>query len=299
VAAAAGKLEYTADMSGHSRAHVLAPRILPAALLHSTLRALLHATLCATLLAGRAEAQPKPATAADSFSIPAGTILPIELRSTLSPEKSKPGQAISGRIMQDVPLPAGARIKAGSKVFGRVLAITPASAGVPPSISLQFDQLVLAGQTISIATDLRAIAGFVRIEEAQIPTTSGGEGEVYRWLPTSQIGGDVVYGADAPVGSAENADDIVGRSVHGGVLVQVRAKPGAACRGSIAGNPAPQALWVFSADACGVYGINHLVIAHAGRSAPAGVIVLASNAGKLKIPGGTGMLLRVNAPAEN
>jgi hypothetical protein len=298
VAAAAGKLEYTADMSGHSRAHVLAPRILPAALLHSTLRALLHATLCATLLAGRAEAQPKPATAADSFSIPAGTILPIELRSTLSPEKSKPGQAISGRIMQDVPLPAGARIKAGSKVFGRVLAITPASAGVPPSISLQFDQLVLAGQTISIATDLRAIAGFVRIEEAQIPT-SGGEGEVYRWLPTSQIGGDVVYGADAPVGSAENADDIVGRSVHGGVLVQVRAKPGAACRGSIAGNPAPQALWVFSADACGVYGINHLVIAHAGRSAPAGVIVLASNAGKLKIPGGTGMLLRVNAPAEN
>jgi hypothetical protein len=101
------------------------------------------------------------------------------------------------------------------------------------------------------------------------------------------------------VGSAENADDIVGRSVHGGVLVQVRAKPGAACRGSIAGNPAPQALWVFSADACGVYGINHLVIAHAGRSAPAGVIVLASNAGKLKIPGGTGMLLRVNAPTEN
>jgi len=201
--------------------------------------------------------------------------------------------------MQDVPLPAGARIKAGSKVFGRVLAITPASAGVPPSISLQFDRLAIAGQTISIATNLRAIAGFVRIEEAQIPTTSGGEGEVYRWLPTAQIGGDVVYGANAPVGSAENAEDIVGRSVDGGVLVEVRAKPGTACRGSVAGNDAPQALWVFSADACGVYGINHLVIAHAGRTAPAGVIVLASNAGKLKIPGGTGMLLRVNAPAEN
>jgi hypothetical protein len=170
---------------------------------------------------------------------------------------------------------------------------------VPPSISLQFDRLAIAGQTISIATNLRAIAGFVRIEEAQIPTTSGGEGEVYRWLPTTQIGGDAVYGANAPVGSAENAEDIVGRSVDGGVLVEVRANPGAACRGSVAGNDAPQALWVFSADACGVYGINHLVIAHAGRSAPAGVIVLASNAGKLKIPGGTGMLLRVNAPAEN
>src|SRR6202044_2532967 len=144
-------------MSGHSRAHVLAPRILPAALRHPTLHALLHATLlatlCATLLGGRAQAQPKPATAADPsgrFYIPAGTILPIELRSTLSPEKSKPGQAISGRIMQDVPLPAGFRIKAGSKVLGRVVAVTPASAGVPPSISLQFDQLVTAGQTIPL-----------------------------------------------------------------------------------------------------------------------------------------------------
>jgi hypothetical protein len=170
---------------------------------------------------------------------------------------------------------------------------------VPPSISVQFDQLVFAGQTISIATNLRAIAGFGRIDEAQIPTTGVGESDVYRWLPTTQIGGDVVYGADAPVGSAENAEDIVGRSVHGGVLVEVRAKPGTECRGAVAGNNAPQALWVFSSDACGSYGMGHLRIAHAGRTAPAGMIVFASDAGKLKIPGGTGMLLRVNAPTEN
>jgi len=239
------------------------------------------------------------AHSAATLSIPAGTILPVELRSTLSPEKSKPGQAISGRIMQDVPLPAGVRIKAGSKVLGRVVAVTPASAGVPPSISLQFDQLVTAGETIPLATNLRAIAGFMAIDEAQIPTTGAGESDVYRWLPTRQIGGDVVYGVSGPVGSAENAEDIVGHSVDGGVLVQVRAKPGTACRGPVAGNSAPQALWVFSADACGVYGLNHLVIAHAGRSAPTGVITLASNSAKFKISGGTGMLLRVNAPTEN
>jgi hypothetical protein len=291
-------------MSGHSRAHVPAP----------TPHILLAALLCATLLAPGVDCRQRPferpvelskqqseavAHSAATLSIPAGTILPVELRSTLSPEKSKPGQAISGRIMQDVPLPAGVRIKAGSKVLGRVVAVTPASAGVPPSISLQFDQLVTAGQTIPLATNLRAIAGFMAIDEAQIPTTGAGESDVYRWLPTRQIGGDVVYGVSGPVGSAENAEDIVGHSVDGGVLVQVRAKPGTACRGPVAGNSAPQALWVFSADACGVYGLNHLIIAHAGRSAPAGVIVLASNAAKFKIPGGTGMLLRVNAPAEN
>src|ERR1700733_8351540 len=156
-------------MSGHSRAHVPAP----------TPHILLAALLCASLLAPGVDSRQRPferpvklskqqseavAHSAPTLSIPAGTILPVELRSTLSPEKSKPGQTISGRIMQDVPLPAGVRIKAGSKVLGRVVAVTPASASASPSISLQFDQLMIAGQTISIATNLRAIAGFVRIE---------------------------------------------------------------------------------------------------------------------------------------
>jgi len=259
--------------------------------------------LCATRCAAQTHAQPSAvapeAKAVAGIAIPAGTILPIELHSTLSPEKSKPGQLVSGRIMQDVPLASGVTIKAGSKVLGRVVAVTPASAGVPPSISLQFDQLISAHQTISITTNLRAIAGFMRIDEAQIPTTGPSESDVYRWLPTTQIGGDAVYGADGQVGSAENADEIIGHSVDGGVLGQVRAKPGTPCRGAIAGNDAPQALWVFSSDACGPYGLAHLSIAHAGRTSPAGVIILASDTAKLKIPGGTGMLLRVNAPTED
>jgi len=37
-------------------------------------------------------------------AIPPGTVLPVQLKSTLDSLKSKPGQTITARIMQDVPL---------------------------------------------------------------------------------------------------------------------------------------------------------------------------------------------------
>jgi hypothetical protein len=189
------------------------------------------------------------------------------------------------------------KIRAGSEVIGHIVDVTPAAAGA--RISLQFDKLVSAHQTISITTNLRAIAGFMEVIEAQTPPIGAGESEVFRWLTTVQIGGDVVYGAGGPVTSGDAGNQIVGRAVNGGVLGQVRAKEGTKCRGPIDGNDARQALWVFSSDACGAYGLEHISIAHAGRSEPAGVIVLASDSGELKIRSGAGMLLRVNATAPN
>ena len=87
----------------------------------------------------------------------------------------------------------------------------------------------------------------------------------------------------------------MGREVNGGVLAQVRAKEGTKCRGAIEGNDTPQALWVFSSDACGTYGLEHIRIAHAGRTDPTAVIVLTSDSGNIKIAGGAGMLLRIIA----
>lgn len=55
----------------------------------------------------------------------------------------------------------------------------------------------------------------------------------------------------------------------------------------------PRALWVFSADACGLYSINAVTIAQTGDTDPAGQIVLALSNAKLSVPGGSGMLLNV------
>lgn len=234
-----------------------------------------------------------------AIAIPSGTILPVRLNSTISSATCKPGQVVTGRIMQNVLLASGEKIREGSKIIGHIVEVTPATVGAQARISLQFNKLVFSNQNISIVTNLRAIAGFMRIIEAQTPPIGPGEGDVYRWLTTVQVGGDVVYGEGGPVTSADNPDQVVGKAVNGGVLSQVRAKEGTNCRGVIDGDNSPQALWVFSSDACGVYGLEHISIAHAGRTDPTGVIVLTSNNGKLKIAAGTGMLLRVSANSHN
>jgi hypothetical protein len=201
--------------------------------------------------------------------------------------------------MQTVLLPSGGKIKEGSIVLGHIVDVTPATAGAQARISLQFDKLHFSNQTISILTNLRAIAGFMKVREAQTPTTAPAEGDYFYSLTTVQVGGDVVYGVGGPVTTAENADQVVGKAGPDGVLGQPRAKEGTKCRGAVDGNTFPQALWVFSSDACGAYGLEHVSIAHAGRIDPTGVIVLTSDNGKVKLPGGTGMLLRVTANSQN
>lgn len=230
-----------------------------------------------------------------AIAIPSGTILPIRLTSTISSATCKPGQVITGRIMQNVLLPSGGKIREGSKILGHIVEVTPATAGAQARVSFQFDGLVYSHKTISIATNLRAIAGFMQVAEAQIPPIGPGESDVYRWLTTVQVGGDVVYGEGGPVTAGESPYQIVGKKVNDGVLGQARARDGTKCRGAIDGNDSPQALWVFSSDACGTYGLQHISIAHAGRTDPIGLIVLTSNSGNLKIAGGAGMLLRVNS----
>jgi hypothetical protein len=144
---------------------------------------------------------------------------------------------------------------------------------------------------MAIVTDMRALASLMEVEFAQIPETSLGFGTPYVWATTHQIGGDVKYGVGGPV--TDSSSRTVGEGVFDGVLVHVRAQAGTKCRGALDEEDRLQALWLFSADACGVYGIDGVTIAHAGRTEPVGEIVLAAESGDIKVRGGSGMLLRV------
>jgi hypothetical protein len=74
-----------------------------------------------------------------AIAIPSGTILPIRLTSTISSATCKPGQVITGRIMQNVLLASGGKIKEGSKILGHIVEVTPATAGAQARVSFQFD----------------------------------------------------------------------------------------------------------------------------------------------------------------
>jgi hypothetical protein len=227
--------------------------------------------------------------AADAGAIPAGTILPIRLNNSLSTSKSHPGQVITARIMQDVPLANGGKIREGSKVIGHVVNVSSPEDAKTEQISLQFDKVISSGRTIPIKTTLRAVAGFVEVREAETPT----DGPVSMPIAATQVGGDTAYTSGGDVVNRNGAD--VGKSVTDGVLVQVGAsnRQGRDCRGAVDSNTSPAAMWVFSSDACGTYGLSNIRIAHAGRTEPVGVIVLTSEKGQLKLPSDAGMLLRV------
>lgn len=215
-----------------------------------------------------------------------GTILPIQLSSTISLAKAAPGQAISARIAQDVPLDNGV-LRRGTRISGHIVAVTP---GNPSRIEFTFDKIEYSkSDSGPVATNLRVLASNLEIASASLPSLGGDRGTPDVWWNTVQVGGQALYGS----GPLMRGDEILGQWVPGGGAVG-KVEPNGKCRGEVAGNTDPQALWLFSTDACGVYGYSGLLIEHAGRSTPAGQITLSSTDPNLKIRAGTGMLLRVN-----
>jgi hypothetical protein len=224
-------------------------------------------------------------------TVPEGTVLPARLDSTLSSKKAKPGQIVTARIMQDVPLPQGKKIPAGAKLVGKVTGATPATNTEGGSISVRFDTLRLPHEHVLLGVHLRAIASFLAVHAAQVPLTGSDRGIPETAWNTIQIGGDVVYRGG---GHVRDRNGIVGEPVENGALGPLRENRDEGCDSS----DAPQALWLFSSNACGVYGLPDLLIAHAGRTDPAGEITLRSKKGDVKVDSGGGLLLRVNGSGD-
>jgi hypothetical protein len=228
----------------------------------------------------------------DSLQLPVGTVLPVKLDHGFSSKNARVGQVITGHIMQEVPLPNAGRIPEGAKVLGTIVAVSPAGNSLNAQVSFRFDQIEIHHKRTAVVTGLRALASFVEVAYAQLPETVPTFGSSYVSATTEQIGGDIKYGYGGAV--TDNQSHTVGTGTLSGVLVHVRAQPEAGCRGPLDGEDRLQALWVFSSDACGVYGINGVSIAHAGRTEPLGEILLtAATGGDVTVRGGSGMLLRV------
>ncbi len=227
-------------------------------------------------------------------SIPAGTIIPVSLNSTLRSDKSGSGDAITATVMQDVIVGPGETLRKGSKVTGHVIeAIVPGNRSDESKISFQFDQVVLGKQNISITTNVRAVASKHAVLAAAPLLTSSeyADNQV-------QIGGDQIsYGSDGPV---MVGSQVVGKYTSQGVLAYGGQDLGTPCRGTIDDNDHPQGFWLFSVNACGAYGFGDLTVFHAGRTAPVGEVTLSSKSKVLKVDKGSAMLLLVggSGPAE-
>lgn len=223
--------------------------------------------------------------------IPAGTVLPVMVRSTLDARRLKPGQTITGRVMQDVPLPDGQAIPRGTNVLGHIISVQAPSASAPSRLTLEFDQLEWKGSRVPVRSQLRALASMNEVYEAKLPTNAIDD---YGTSPsdwnTVQIGGAGVFRGS---GEVVEYGQIVGRATdYGAVTAKLVAAPK---RGCSDGSESEQALWKFSPSACGTYGLSDVAIVHSEQGSDAGEIILQSSSSNVFIRGGSGWLLQVDS----
>ncbi|HKM67252.1 MAG TPA: hypothetical protein VJX70_08810 [Candidatus Acidoferrum sp.] len=222
--------------------------------------------------------------------IPVGTVLPVSLEHPLSSKDLTKGESIEGRIMQDVPLPNREKIPIGAKIHGTILSAVSAEKG-PASITFRLDSIELRHVTVAVVTGLRVMAPFEDVQAAHAPYQQVTSGSPSDWATTVQIGGDRRYGSGGKVTNRHN--QTIGKATSGdGVLVHLQDPPDSPCAGWPSGPEHPQALWVFSAHACGLFDLRGMRIAHAGNTDPLGEITLTKEEGDIKIMKSSALLLR-------
>jgi hypothetical protein len=236
------------------------------------------------------ETLPSGVAVRDAQQIPDGYILPVQLERTLSIKSARPGDAIEARIMQEVPLPNREKVALRSRVKGTVLSVArdPDETGV--ELTVRFDRVSHHRQNLSVTTSLRAIASYMAVHQAEMPAGAF-DAAFPRWEDTVQIGGDLRYGDGFAVRNRQK--EKVGMGVLGGVLAYAKANPALGCDGPGGADRRLQALWLFSSDACGVYGFQGVELVRNGQSSPVGEITLHFKKPDMKLSSGTGMLLSV------
>jgi hypothetical protein len=225
-------------------------------------------------------------------NLPPGTTIPARLQNTLNSEKDSPGKTFTVKTTQDIPLSDHQVIRKGAKITGHVVAAGSVKNGEHESrLALQFDKLEFSHQRTSIVVGLRAMASFMAVEEAELPTNDTDMGPA-NWN-TQQIGGDEVYRGGGPV--TNSWGQVVGKPVPDGVMARLVAPRVGTYPSNLhcASDEALHALGLFASNACGVYGFSHLTIDQDGFTQPKGQIALGSSSKSVKVDAGSQFLLQV------
>lgn len=218
--------------------------------------------------------------------LPAGTVVPVMISTGLNAEKDQAGKQVEGRVMQDVPLPEGEKIKRRARIIGHVVSVTPSPSG--SSMVVKFDTIEDGEHTIHMTAALLALASFTSVADAQAPINSSSDRDPVSLWVTRQVGGDFV---NRGRGKASSRGGVEGTWLEGSsVLMKLTPNPAAGCPGGGPGYDRQQAVWVFSSAACGTYGFSDLKIANSRAAPPLGEIGLKSGK-NIVVRGGSGWLL--------
>ncbi len=232
------------------------------------------------------------ATPNDASLLP-GTTIPIVLTKKIDAAKTHPGDAITGKTTQAITLASGQKLPKGALLQGHVVEASqfqfdPAHYAVQhdAELSIQFDNITSSGYQVPLHVYVRAMADPVTVSEAHMPKAS----DMDPLGTTTQVGGDLVTLSQDEVLSAHG--DIVGYKHDGGIYAHLIASrhDSFSCNGS----SNEQAMGIFSASACGIYGFAQESLAANANS----VVTLVSNHYTPRIYANTAMLLEEQPSAE-
>lgn len=252
--------------------------------------------VCAALLSGAW-------VVSGAQSISAGTAIPVVLTGTVVAGRAQAGDPVTAKTMQAVRLQDGRAIEPGAVVLGHVVVSSgfrfdgsPYAGQKASVLAIHFDTIAMEGKQIALSLEARAIAGAVASHAAEIPTYRDEKDTTGKQV---LIGGAESWPLESAVLSRSGA--VEGYSRKAGVFARLRAagnvnlESAAGCEAS----EGEQAVGIFSADACGAYGLDGVVLTENGGSEHGmekGTFLLESRAQSVTLHAGSTALLQVLGP---
>jgi len=227
--------------------------------------------------------------AAQSQALPQSTAIPIRFEHSIDAKKSKAGDAVSAKTMQEVVLPDGRTILKGSTVIGHVVSLesfhfdqTPYMHQKPSVLSIHFDTLRNGDTVIPVNLSVRAIASTIDSREAAYPHSTDDTDHVGMM---ALIGGTTFSPLEKRIESEDG--DAIGYNRKTGVFARLMAS------GPCHATDTEQSIAIFSPDACGAYGFGGDYLAESGQDG-SGTFTLALRGHSVKLYAGSTALLQVN-----
>jgi len=246
-------------------------------------------TLVSTVFAG--------AQSTTALRLAPGTTIPVSFSRGIDANHARNGDAVFARTTQPIQVAGRKLLPAGAEVVGHVVSVSSFSYDKTPyveqkagTLTVQFDTLHANGVDVPLNVYVRALADPVTARDAELPNAYD-DGLRTR----HQIGGDEVTPSQNEVLSRNG--DTVGYLKRGGVYAHLIAASGNSPEGCD-GTDSEQAMGLFSASACGLYGFTDISLVGTGRRDGSSTLSLTSRRHSPKIWKNSVALLEVVAPTQ-
>lgn len=210
------------------------------------------------------------------------TTLPITFTKSVSADRSKPGDVVLARTTQAIKLSGGREVRPGALITGHVITAKPFAYNKAPyakqgesTLEVQFDSLVAEGEKVPLRVYLRAIADPITSWDARRPKST----DLDSLGTLTQVGGDQLTPSQNEILSSDG--DVVGYNKHSGAFAHLIANTGRSVQCD--GSNTEQAVSIFSASACGMYGFTGTSLNSAGSISDPSHVSLSSTHGSPKI----------------